>query len=258
MDSQVTYNVTCSYSIICKSPQCIQRILNYLFQIQTLETNLYGTNSAFEKLRSDLKEATEQLANCIYENTSLKSQVEEGKKRSDQYSAQKKALQVCRSVEFGRSQAATLSVNFTHLYLLHAPLVHSDCYVVKLDQPKRIVFIPHSVGVARHNRKSKKYTPQSWACVGCSSQCAATAKCSNNTEFRGHKWVQPIKVEPGEQTLKFPFPYADAHRSFLKYIEPCFETRKSIRGVREETSSFLFASTAGCQKVRHNSFNTFS
>ena len=63
-------------------------------QIQSLETNLYSTHSEFEKLKDELKEATEQLAHSANEKTSLESQVEEGRRKCEQWSAQRKTLQV--------------------------------------------------------------------------------------------------------------------------------------------------------------------
>ena len=63
-------------------------------QIQTLESNLYGIQDEFEKLKTELKEVTDQLLHCTQDKKSLESRVEEERRKYEQSCAQRKALQV--------------------------------------------------------------------------------------------------------------------------------------------------------------------
>ena len=59
-----------------------------------LEDSLHETHAEFEKLQTNLREASEQLANCAQEKAVLESHTEERKRKYDQVVSQKKSLQV--------------------------------------------------------------------------------------------------------------------------------------------------------------------
>lgn len=77
-----------------------------------MEENLYGTQNEFEKLQTELKEATDQLSKCAHERRSLESQVEEGKRKYEQSSAQRKTLQVQRC---GEKQSVAITVHSSEI-----------------------------------------------------------------------------------------------------------------------------------------------
>ena len=70
-------------------------------QVQALESNLYGIQDEFEKLKNELKDATNQLSNCVQEKKSLESELEDGRKKYEQSCAQRKALQVITIIQLG-------------------------------------------------------------------------------------------------------------------------------------------------------------
>lgn len=59
-----------------------------------MEDNLHDTQSEFDKLRAELKEASEQLRNCAQEKTHLESLIQKARKQTEESALQKKILQV--------------------------------------------------------------------------------------------------------------------------------------------------------------------